>query len=408
MVRATFAVPRTARFVVRALTTGQVADRVGAPKMSVGLVAQAALDEALIAMACTPTRLPRRRDYHEVSAEVTTARRLFVERGWVDDPASYHRQPPALGEDDVGISRHWLPSGRFERLSFRSGYAPRAEEPGVGRWVGFKPNHGAHAWVFRHADGPRPWVVAVHGFCMGSPLADARGLHVKRLYRDLGMNVVLPVLPLHGPRKVTRISGEPLLSFQLMNAVHGISQAVWDIRRLISWVRTQEPSSVSLYGVSLGGNVVALVSGIEPELDGVVAGIPVSDFPALFSLHSPAHVRTRAAEHRILDGTVDTVFSVVSPLRFAPGVPKDRRFIYAGYADRLARPEQAERLWRHWDEPQISWYAGNHVGYLLSRQVTQFVSDALTQTARPHLRAAPTADDARDAPRRGSTAAGNR
>ena len=102
------------------------------------------------------------------------------------------------------------------------------------------------------------------------------------------MNVALPVLPLHGARRVTRVSGEPFLSFELMNAVHGLTQAVWDLRRLISWIRSQGATSISLFGVSLGGYTVALLAGLEPGLDGVVAGIPVADFPGLFHATQPA------------------------------------------------------------------------------------------------------------------------
>jgi hypothetical protein len=381
LARATLALPRTVKFIGSALATGEVAEAVKAPRLSIGLTAQAALDEALLAIALTPRRLPQPADYEEVAAEVAAAHRLYTRRGWISDPSSYHREPPALMEGTATLSRHWSPVGRYERLSYHSGFLPRSVEPGAERWIDYEPNHTAVANIMRHPDGPRPWVIAVHGFCMGSPMMDVRGLHINRLYGELGMNVAMPVLPLHGPRKVTRISGEPLLSFQFMNAVHGISQAVWDIRRLIGWIREQGATSVSLYGVSLGGYVVSLLAGLEEGIDGVVAGIPVSDFPVLFSRHSPAHVRTRAEEHRILDGTVDTVFKVVSPLSFPATVPHDRRFIYAGYADRLALPDQAHRLWRHWDEPSISWYAGNHVGYIWSRQVSDYVADSLSLAA---------------------------
>ena len=378
LVRVTKVVPRTARFVGSVLSTGRIAGVVDAPRLSVGLAAHAAIDEALLAVAIGPRRIPAHADYLEVGAELRDARRIYAGRGWIDDPASYHRAPPVLASGTVTVSRHWMPGGRFERLTYESGFLPRLEEPGAERWIDYDPNHTAYANVFRHDGGPRPWVIAVHGFCMGSPLMDARGLHVKRLYRDLGMNVALPVLPLHGPRKVTRLSGEALLSFQFMNAVHGLSQAIWDIRRLISWVRAQEPTAVSLYGVSLGGNIVSLLSGIEDGLDGVVAGIPVSDFPDLYGKHSPADVRQLAVDHGIMDGTADEVFKVVSPFSFDTTVPHDRRFIYAGYADRLALPEQAHRLWQHWDEPSISWYAGNHVGYLWSRQVSDYVAASLS------------------------------
>lgn len=387
LARASLAVPRTARFVGSALTSGHVADAVPAPALTLGLAAQVAMDEAILAVAMTPRRFPSAEDYRQVEEELQEARRLYARRGWLTRPERYHRDPPPLTDRDLGRQERSVTGIRYEHLTYESGFSPRAGEPGAERWSGYHQNRTAVANVVRHPSGTRPWVIAVHGFCMGSPLMDFTGLHVGRIHRELGMNVALPVLPLHGPRKVTRLSGEALLSFQLMNAVHGLTQAVWDTRRLISWVRTQGATSIALYGVSLGGYVASLVAGIEEGVDAVVAGIPVSDFPVLFARHSPAHVRNRAIEHHIMDGTAEEVFRVVSPLAFAARVAHDRRFIFAGYGDRLALPEQAQALWSHWEEPSICWYAGNHVGYLWSRLVSDYVADSLCLAASPTVQA---------------------
>jgi len=85
-----------------------------------------------------------------------------------------------------------------------------------------------------------------------------------------------------------------------------------------------------------------------------------------------------------MGGISDDVFKVVSPLVVEPKIPHDRRFVYAGYADRLAFPDQAQRLWEHWDRPRISWYAGNHVGYLWSGQVSQFLLESLDASGFHH------------------------
>ena len=233
------------------------------------------------------------------------------------------------------------------------------------------------ATVLRHRDRPRPWVVAIHGFATGYPFMDLVGLHAKHMHQDLGLNVVMPVLPLHGPRKINRMSGEAFLSFDIINSVHGLAQAVWDIRRVLSWVRAQDPTGIALYGVSLGGYMTALLSGLEDGVDAAIAGIPVVDFPAIFREQSPHHIRMRAVEHEILDGNAELVHRVVSPLVFPSRVPRSNRFIFAGLADRMAPPSQAHALWRHWEEPEIFWYGGNHVGYLWSKQVTSFLNHSL-------------------------------
>jgi hypothetical protein len=347
---------------------------------SVGLAFGVAADEAFLAVAMAPSRFPRRADYARVSAEVAEANHMFSSRGWIARPSSYHRMPPPLASEDVDSSRRWAMGLGYERISYESGFSPRTGEPGAERWMGYEPNRQAVAAIVRRHDdarGPSPWLVCVHGFAMGYPFMDFTGLKTARLHRALGVNIALPVLPLHGPRKVTRVSGEPFLSFDLMNTVHGFAQAIWDIRRLLSWIRAQGATTVGVFGISLGAYVVSLLAGIEGGIDAVVAGIPAVDFPALFHEQSPAHIRARSIEHNIIGGPADEVFSTVSPLNFAPKVPQGRRFIFAGHGDRLAFPTHARRLWEHWERPPISWYWGSHVGYLWSRQVAGFLEDSL-------------------------------
>jgi hypothetical protein len=55
------------------------------------------------------------------------------------------------------------------------------------------------------------------------------------------------------------------------------------------------------------------------------------------------------------------VHRVVSPVARPCLVPRDRRFIVAGQADRVASPSGAAELWRHWEEPSILWRPRGHV-----------------------------------------------
>ena len=319
VVRATRAIPRTFHFLGSALLRGEVSDSLPAPRLSVGLAAQVAMDEALLAVAMTPRRFPLPGDYTRVASELAEADALLTGTGVDRGPPLLPPDPPTprrlrrVPEPGLGDG----PRLRADELGQRL-RTPREGSPGADRWMAFEPNRTASAVVLRHAGGPRPWVIAVHGFCMGFPFMDFQGLQASRIHGELGMNVAMPVLPLHGPRRVTLMSGEPLLSFELMNAVHGLTQAVWDIRRLIQRVREQGATSISLYGVSLGAYTVALLAGIEDDVDTVVAGIPVSDFPGLFQRHSPRNIQARSIEHRIMGGAAENVYRVVSPLAFTP------------------------------------------------------------------------------------------
>jgi hypothetical protein len=375
------AVPKTLGFIGQMLVhrfTDTPPGGVPHAALSAGFVAQVAMDEAILSLAMGPNRFPRRADYERVGAELAYARMLFEANGWLDDPASYHRDPPPL--TDPAMARGWAMGASYERLLFPSGWQPRADEPGHDRWATYEANSTASATVLRHRDRPRPWVIAVHGLAMGYPMADFSGLSALRLHREMGLNVVMPVLPLHGPRRITRMSGEAMLSFDLIDALHALTQSAWDVRRVLSWVQTQQPVGVALYGVSLGAYIAALLVGLVDGIDTVIAGVPVVDFPTLFETHAPHTIRLRGLEHEILGGTAEAVHSVVSPLELAPSVPHDRRFIFAGMGDRMATPAQARKLSSHWQEPSTCWYAGNHVGYLWSGAVRDFLTESLRST----------------------------
>jgi hypothetical protein len=63
----------------------------------------------------------------------------------------------------------------------------------------------------------------------------------------------------------------------------------------------------------------------------------------------------------------------ISPLSYEPRVPVAGRFIYAGVADRVSRPDQARALWRHWGRPEIEWLASGHVMTSRKREIRPFL-----------------------------------
>jgi hypothetical protein len=379
--RIAMAAPRTIGFVARSAARGlrsPVYPDPPAARPTPGLALQVAMDELILAAMKSPKRYPHRVDYARVGDEVARGAALFAERGWLDDPTGYHRVPPPLGSP--AIERGRALGIRYEHLRFESGYEPHPDEPGRDRWLGLEANRTAHAYVLRHRGPPRPWLVCVHGFGTGSPLADFSAFRVRKLFGALGLNLVLPVLPAHGPRRGATFSGTEMMGFDMMNSVHGLAQAVWDIRRLISWVRAQPATSVGVYGISLGGYTASLLSSVEPGLDVAIAAIPPTDLPALIAHHCPPRLRKRAVEHNLLGRETSRLHRVVSPLAMQPLVPHARRFIVAGLGDRMSTPKQAYRLWLHWDQPEMAWYGGNHVGYFWSRDADRFVADALVSS----------------------------
>jgi hypothetical protein len=309
-------------------------------------------------------------------ARAESAARILESRDDLADPAALHPAPPPPPPDETGLTIRRLGHKVFEHLIFPSRYEPPADLPGRDEWLADEANALAHAYVLQHDDDrPRPWVVNVHGAGVGNPI-DLQWMGSFALYRDLGVNVIHPVLPKHGPRRRERSLAYPspdgLVNF------YAFSQAIWDVRRTIAWVRARGATTIGVHGVSLGGYVAALLAGLENGLDCVVAGLPPSDIPSLVVGHAARYRGVAKAAAEVEAGPPQQLNRLVSPLTFTPRLSRDRLHIYAAVGDRISTPEQAGALWHHWAEPEICWIQGSHLPSTLFGTARRFVRDALT------------------------------
>lgn len=342
------------------------------------LIGEAVLDRTFTLTTSVLTGLPVPERVRRALGEAREAAALFRERGWLDEPDTYHLVPPAPPEAELAPAAIWTRTGRrhFGRLAFESGYAPHPGEPGRERWLAHPKNGMAHAHVLQH-DEPRPWLVCIHGFGMGTPRVDFSGFPVERLHDELGLNLIFPVLPLHGPRGIGRFSGGEVLDPDYMRMVHLFAQAVWDVRRLIEWARMRNGEPVGVYGISLGGYVAALVASLTDGLDCAIAGIPAVDFPNLARDNEPWIMQRYDEELETDWQVVRAISHPVSPLAFTPRLARERRFIYAGLADRVVKPDQPRALWRHWEHPDIHWFSGGHVLGIWNPTIGPFLTRSL-------------------------------
>jgi hypothetical protein len=346
------------------------------PRLTLGLTAQVALDELMLGWMKSPRRYPAEADYAAVARELREAAVLYRERGFVARPETYHRDPEPIAPT---VERKWSSGLGYERLSWPSAYTPHEGEPGRDRWLAFEANRTSYAYALR-GDPTKPWLMCIHGFGTGMALTEFFAFRARRLHQELGLNLLFPVLPIHGPRKVGRLGGQELMSYELQNFVLGMAQAMVDIRGAIGWIREQGGETVGVHGMSLGAYVGSLLVTIEPGLEMVLAGAPLCDIPKLFEHHSTVTLRRQADPDGTLGAVAKEVHTVISPLARPPLVPEDRRYVYAGLGDRMSTPPQAQRLWEHWGRPKIAWYEGSHLTFLWSSTVTRFVEDALRES----------------------------
>jgi hypothetical protein len=343
---------------------------------TIALAAQAFRDEIVLAGFRLLRSAPDATTLERINREVTTALEFNGQKGWLEKPEGFFAAPPPL--TDVAVRPVNSMGRTYERIFFDSDYEPHAGEPGRERWLSYTANNREYALMLRHRQ-PRPWLVCVHGAEMGRAALDLMLFRAWHLYRDLGLNVVLPVLPMHGPRARNLPKGVAFPSEDVLNDVHGAAQAVWDIRRLLSWIRSQQPGSmIGLNGISLGGYLTSVVASLDDGLTCAILGVPAVDLVELVGRHAGLSGHDRLRQTMRL---AKPIGRMISPFALTPRVPMQGRFIYAGIADRLVHPrDQVTQLWEHWGRPEIHWYQGGHTGFFRSQPVQRFIDDSLVQS----------------------------
>ncbi|MEO3761616.1 hypothetical protein ABGB19_25470 [Mycobacterium sp. B14F4] len=369
---------RTGGFYARSWATylDRQPDELPVTRPTLALALQALSDEIvllgfhLLRSAPEATRLER------IQREVIAALEFYGEKGWLQEPEKFFVAPPPL--TDVSI-RDVSSMGRsYERIFFDSEYQPSVGEPGRDRWLSYSANGREYGLMLRHRE-PRPWLVCVHGAEMGRAALDLRLFRAWHLHEDLGLNVVLPVLPMHGPRARVLPKGAAFPSEDVLDNVHGVAQAVWGVRQLLSWIRSQQPESpIGLNGISLGGYLTSLIASLDDGVTCAIVSIPLADLVDLVARHAGV---SDYLELRQMLMSAKPISRMISPLGLTPRVPMQGRFICAGIADRLVHPrDEATRLWEHWDRPEICWFPGSHTGFFRSRSVQQFIDGSLVRS----------------------------
>lgn len=298
-----------------------------------------------------------------VEREVDELNALWSRIGVERDPASLHAAPPA---PDLITERAGTYGGLAGRqLRFASDWSPHPEAPGHATAAGAAGNAQVAVRVFTHDDDrPRPWVVVIHGADMGRSW-DARMLRIDRMMEELGVNIAMPVLPHHGSRGDGSHTRATFPSDDHVANIHGLTQALWDVRRTIAWVREQNPTAIGVFGFSLGGCMGSLLACTENDLDAVVMGCPAADLVDLVRANTRPELRNQPRLARLFSEAARAARPVTA-FSLEPTLPPDRIALLSAHADRLADPVfQVGRLWHHFGKPELVGVDTGHVSFFL-------------------------------------------
>jgi pimeloyl-ACP methyl ester carboxylesterase len=219
--------------------------------------------------------------------------------------------------------------------------------------------------IVRHADGPRPWLVWVHGAGMGGP-TDFALARIGHIHRALGFNVVMPIQPGHGVRRnafPVYPDTDPLIN------VAGMMRTVSEVRAVIRWLEPQA-TGIALAGLSLGSAVAALVAGMEDGVDAVAVYTPITGLNGMIANHLHRWGPTADEVAAVLGSDVVTrLTSLIDPLAVQPLPPVEHRLIVGARHDQMAMRAPALALYERWGG-ELYWHDGGHVGHLFSGDVT--------------------------------------
>jgi len=301
------------------------------------------------------------------------------------DPTLFFKAPPK------GIKvKHSKPARPFfkpkngicETLSFKSPFEPI--NPRIcNNYLSHKANRIAYARYFRHNDGPRPTIFAIHGF-----VADYYWLNewffALPMFYKMGCDVILYTLPFHGPRqtKYSLFSGHGFFSGGITRANEAFAQSVYDFRILMNYLQDElGVQKMGVTGISLGGYTSATLANVEDRLSFVIPNVPVASIADVFLEWFPISTVVKL----ILNARNTTIkevrhlLSVHCPLTYKPKIPKESMMIIGGAGDRLASPRHSKLLWEHWGRCKIHWFPGSHLLHLdrgrYLREIKQFLYD---------------------------------
>lgn len=285
------------------------------------------------------------------------------------DPTQFFKPPPS-GVRVKAEKGRWLPrfephDGTCEAISFESPFEPVNPRLRSG-YLKHRANRTAHARMLRHrGGGPRPTIVAIHGFTADWYLINEWFFALPWFYR-MGCDIVLFTLPFHGPRQTrfSPFSGHGYFAGGSSRMNEAVAQSVFDFRILLDWLQNvRGVEQVGVTGLSLGGFTSAMLASVEDRLAFAIPNVPVVSFADLVLEWQPIGWMLRAALATMRQDLADArrLVAVSCPLTYAPVLPSDRLMIVAGVGDRLAPPKHSRLLWDHWNRCRIHWFPGSHI-----------------------------------------------
>ncbi len=325
---------------------------------------------SLVTATALPTGyLPRLRWGGMDPGESAADWKLYIDRLHSGDPRSFFRKPDCPTDVQTSPPRRWHfrpENGKCVGLKFESTYEPLSPRFAK-RYDDQQQNRFVRARYWRHNRGPRPTIIAVHGFMADPYWLNQRFFSLPWLYEQ-GMDVALLTLPHHGRRREpgSLFSGHGFFAEGIGGVNEHMGQAISDLRALMAYLRSQGAEKIGVTGVSLGGWTTALLASVEEDLEFAIPNVAVVSPVDLFLEWQPAAAIVSASLMALPYSVKDLreLLALTTPLTYQPKVPRERLMVIGGVGDRMAPPKHSRLLWDHWGRCRIHWFPGTHLVHL--------------------------------------------
>lgn len=333
------------------------------PKMVMG-TAVSVVDRAVV--AAMQARGKRERAHadampHEARLErLAEIHEVYEGDALVADTARFFPKPPAV----TGFTWKRVRAGVWEAAwpSVFTPFLPAVAE----RYMSRVENRTARARLYLPSLGAsspdasttRPAIIAIHGYMGGQWLLEENQWPVEWLVRR-GLDVVLPVLPLHAARAGAHRGAPAFPSSDPRLTNEGFRQAVTDLRSLVRFLRDRGAPKVGVMGMSLGGYTSALTATVveEGEIDFVMPMIPLASIADFAREQGRLGAGEQAdAQHAALERANWIVSPLARPLR----IPPERALVVAAEHDQITPVAHAGRIATHFT-CELLTIAGGHL-----------------------------------------------
>jgi dienelactone hydrolase len=243
-----------------------------------------------------------------------------------------------------------------------------------------KENNTVEVELYTPRDAPKPMpVVIVLHYWGASDLQTEERL--ARKLNEKGIAAAILVLPYHMRRSPPGVrSGEAAITPDVSALIETMTQAVMDVKRLIDYITSNneyDSKRIALSGVSLGGIVGALCTGVDSRISAAAFVLAGGDLAhLLFNSTVTMDVRRELRKKGYDEQRLRAALQPIEPLNFVRPEIGDSILIVGARYDQVVPPVDTQKLETAWNaKHRITLDTGHYGGVLVERRLYRSIAD---------------------------------